>query len=110
MLWRIERVTSGIRVTFDPALLFAPDSDTLTARAEDNLRDLVKVLAWCHEVDILMNVGEDSTGAETNDSLSCKRIAAVSSFARKLGLKPVASPTANTASRRESSGTALQRK
>ena len=107
MLWKIEQVKEGIKVTFDPGLLFGHDSARLTEQAEESIRSLVRILAWCQDSDILVEPRTDSiSGTESNHNLTRKRLAVVANFARELGLKALQSaPSIGTTAERFDSPT-----
>jgi len=108
MLWKIAQAKEGIKVTFNPSLLFGSDSASLTEQAEESIRDLVRMLAWCQDMNIVVEAWTDSTiGTRVHRDLSWKQVTVVADFARELGLKalPSAPTTAGTASERFDSTT-----
>jgi len=95
MLWKIEQVKEGIKVTFDPGLLFDTDSVKLTEQAEESIRDLVRMLEWCQDLVLLVEAWTGSTvTTEIHHNLSWKRLVVVAGFARELGLRALPSAPA----------------
>ena len=85
---RIERVGEGIKITFDSGLLFETNSARLSSAAEENIRELAKILAKYKDTDILVEGHTDSIGSDAyNQTLSEQRTNAVANFAKGLGVK-----------------------
>jgi outer membrane protein OmpA-like peptidoglycan-associated protein len=84
---KVERVGEGIKITFDSGLLFATNSSTLTPTAEENIRELSRILNKYKDTDVLIEGHTDSTGTESyNQKLSESRAGAVVRFAESAGV------------------------
>jgi outer membrane protein OmpA-like peptidoglycan-associated protein len=84
---KVERVGEGIRITFDSGILFDVDSHQLKAQAEENIRELTKVLQKYDDTNILIEGHTDNTGPDDyNQKLSEERADAVADFAKSLGV------------------------
>ncbi len=85
---RIERVGEGIKITFDSGLLFETNSARLSPIAQENMRDLAKILQKYDDTNILVEGHTDSVGSDAyNQDLSDQRAEAVANFAKGLGVQ-----------------------
>lgn len=83
----VERVGEGIKITFDSGLLFAIDSDNLSAASQTNLANLAKTLKKYEDTDILVNGYTDASGShEYNQNLSEQRAQTVKDFLNQKGV------------------------
>ena len=84
----VERVGEGIKVTFDSGLLFAFNSDDLSAEKKTQLRELAATLNEFDETNILIDGHTDAVGTEKyNMELSEDRAESVHSYLVGLGVK-----------------------
>jgi outer membrane protein OmpA-like peptidoglycan-associated protein len=85
---KVERVGEGIRVSMDGQLLFAYNSDEISAATRENLEKLAETLQKNPDTDLLVEGHTDNTGsADYNQDLSERRAASVSSFLRSRGVR-----------------------
>lgn len=85
---RVERIGEGIKITFDSGLLFETNSFRPSPAAEENVRELSRILNKYKDTDILVEGHTDSVGIETyNQALSERRSAAIVHYAVSLGVK-----------------------
>jgi len=83
----VQRVGEGIAVTFPDGLLFAFDSDQLTAAARDNLAKLAASLAKYPNTRTLIVGHTDSQGSATyNMDLSNRRAESAAGFVASQGI------------------------
>lgn len=84
----VERVGEGIKITFDSGLLFAVDSDKLSADTKTNLTELAQTLNKYDDTNILIEGHTDNTGSdEYNKRLSERRANAVAEFLKMQDVK-----------------------
>jgi len=84
----VERVGEGIQVTFDSAILFATNSDNLSAASEENLRNLANSLNDYPNTEIMIVGHTDATGAaDYNQDLSERRANAAAAFMLRQGIE-----------------------
>lgn len=85
---KVERVGEGIKITFDSGILFDVNKSDLRTEARTNVGKLAEILNKYDDTDILIEGHTDSTGSdEHNQKLSEQRSAAVSNYAKGLGVK-----------------------
>ncbi|MBO6573794.1 MAG: OmpA family protein [Rhodothermales bacterium] len=83
----VERVGEGILVTFDSAILFAVDSDDLSAQSRVNLADLANSLNEYEGTEVVIAGHTDSTGPEAyNLDLSEDRAQSAALFLAEQGV------------------------
>ncbi|PRY53642.1 outer membrane protein OmpA-like peptidoglycan-associated protein [Arcticibacter pallidicorallinus] len=84
---QVDRVQSGVKVTFASEILFPTNSSYLTEPAKEKLQKLVKVIKEKGSAKLLIEGHTDKTGTpEYNKWLSEKRAASVKAFAVSMGL------------------------
>lgn len=77
----VTRVGEGINVTFDSGVLFALDSDNLSADAKQKLTQLTSILNKYPDTYILVEGHTDASGSDSyNKKLSKRRAESVSDF------------------------------
>lgn len=83
----VERVGEGIKITFDSGILFAFDSSSLSAQAEENITELATTLKEYDDTNILIEGHTDNIGSESyNQGLSEERAASVADELKTLGV------------------------
>lgn len=84
---KVERVGEGIKITFESGILFDTDSYKLKPAAEENIRDLARVLQKYKDTNVLIEGHTDNTGTKAhNQVLSEKRAEAVAFYAATQGV------------------------
>lgn len=84
---RVERVSEGIKITFDSGILFDVDSDELKPAAKENIASLAETLKKYEDTNILIEGHTDVTGPEEhNQRLSERRAASVADYAKSIGV------------------------
>lgn len=77
----VTRVGEGINVTFDSGVLFAHDSEELSAESRQKLDQLAEILRKYPDTNILVEGHTDASGSDSyNNKLSKRRANAVSSY------------------------------
>lgn len=83
----VERVGEGIKITFDSGLLFAVNSDDLSAASQVNITNLAATLTKYKDTDILVYGHTDASGSdEYNQALSERRANSVKSYLTQKGV------------------------
>lgn len=84
---QVDKVQSGVKVTFASEILFPTNSSYLTEPAKEKLKNLVEVIKEKGPAKLLIEGHTDKTGTEEyNKWLSEKRAASVKAFAVSMGL------------------------
>lgn len=84
---QVDKVQSGVKVTFASEILFPTNSSYLTEPAKEKLKKLVEVIKERGSARLQIEGHTDKTGtAEYNKWLSEKRAASVKAFAVSMGL------------------------
>ncbi|HYX82236.1 MAG TPA: OmpA family protein [Gemmatimonadales bacterium] len=83
----VQRLGGGVVITMPEGMLFAQDSDELTAASRDNLRRLATSFEKYPNTRIMI-VGHTDTqgGTDRNQSLSERRAQALASFLEQIGV------------------------
>ncbi|KAA9338422.1 OmpA family protein [Hymenobacter busanensis] len=85
---KVERVGEGIKITFASGILFAKNSSTLTAAAQENIGTLAETLKKYGDTNVLIEGHTDNTGSDAiNDPLSVRRAQAVANYAMNQGVE-----------------------
>lgn len=80
----------GVKVTFDSGILFATNSSTLSASANNCISQIANVLNQNQDVDVAIFGHTDSTGSDAiNDPLSLKRAQAVEKGLKSKGVSNI---------------------
>lgn len=83
----VERVGEGIKVTFESGILFGFDSYSLTPAAQENVRELARILNEYPDTNIMVEGHTDNKGAaDYNQGLSERRARAVANYLKMQGL------------------------
>ncbi len=83
----VERVGEGIKVTFDSGILYDVNRASLRPEAQENLRELARILQKYPDTNILIEGHTDSDGSEEyNLELSRRRAQSVANFLAELGV------------------------
>ncbi|KEO74592.1 OmpA family protein [Anditalea andensis] len=83
----VERVGEGIKVTFESGILFGFDSYSLTPAAQENVRELARILNEYPDTNIMIEGHTDNRGAaEYNQGLSERRAKSVANYLKMQGL------------------------
>ncbi|EOR95036.1 outer membrane protein OprF [Arcticibacter svalbardensis MN12-7] len=91
---KIDRVQSGLKVTFDSEILFPINSSYLTEPAKAKLSSLLEMIKQKGHTNLSIEGHTDKTGPpDYNKWLSEKRALSVKAFAVSLGLSDVAIST-----------------
>jgi outer membrane protein OmpA-like peptidoglycan-associated protein len=84
----VKRVGEGINVTFETGVLFAYDSDDLSADARKKLGDLANILNKYPDTYVLVEGHTDATGTDDyNMDLSRRRASSVASYLKTVNVK-----------------------
>jgi outer membrane protein OmpA-like peptidoglycan-associated protein len=87
---KIERIGEGIKVTFESGILFDVDSAILRPEAQENLKNLARILQKYEDTEILIEGHTDSTGPEEyNQTLSERRANSVNNYLIGLGVQKI---------------------
>jgi len=83
----VERVGEGIKVTFESGILFGFDSYSLTPAAQENVRELARILNEYPDTNIMVEGHTDNRGAaDYNQGLSERRARSVANYLKMQGL------------------------
>jgi len=84
---RVERVGEGIKITFESGILFASNSDNLSAESKKNLQNMADVLKKYNDTNILIDGHTDNVGEDAyNQKLSERRAKSVSNYLQSLNV------------------------
>jgi len=83
----VERIGEGIKVTFESGILFGFDSYSLTPAAQENVRELARILNEYPDTNIMIEGHTDNRGAaDYNQGLSERRARSVANYLKMQGL------------------------
>jgi outer membrane protein OmpA-like peptidoglycan-associated protein len=83
----VERVGEGIKVTFESGILYGFDSYSLTPAAQENVRELARILNEYPDTNIMIEGHTDNRGAaDYNQGLSERRARSVANYLKMQGV------------------------
>lgn len=84
---KVERVGEGIKITFNSGILFAFNSDELSAESKQNIQKMADVLKKYEDTNILIDGYTDNVGSDDyNQKLSERRAKAVSKYLKSMNV------------------------